>query len=108
MNQEVDFGTGEKKLGIYIIGFIICSILTLLAFWAVGEATFNKAQTFAIIYGSALVQFLVQVICFLRLNIATGPGKTNVMTFIFTLVILVTIVIGSLWIMWNLNYNMMH
>lgn len=106
--NQPDYGTGQKKLGIYLIGFVICSILTLLSFWAVMSQEFVKWETFAIIYIAACIQLFVQLICFLRLNIQTEQARTNVMTIIFTGVILTSIVVGSLWIMWNLNFNMMH
>jgi cytochrome o ubiquinol oxidase operon protein cyoD len=106
--HQPDYGTGQKKLGIYLIGIISCAILTLIAFWAVGVGTFSKLQVFVIIYTAACIQFLVQLICFLRLNVQTEQGKSNVMSLVFTGVILVSIILGSLWIMWNLNYYMMH
>lgn len=106
--SEPDFGTGKKKLGVYLIGFLICSLLTLIAFWAVVSATYTKRETFLIIYSAACLQFFVQLIFFIRLNTETKQGRTNIMSFIFTLVILTSVILGSLWIMWNLNYNMMH
>lgn len=106
--HEADFGTGEKKLGIYVLGFTLCSILTLIAFFTVMANTLPKWAAYSIIYPAALIQFLVQVICFLRLNTQTEQGRINVMSIIFTIIILGTIVVGSLWIMWSLQYNMMH
>ncbi|MDR3476762.1 MAG: cytochrome o ubiquinol oxidase subunit IV [Gammaproteobacteria bacterium] len=106
--HQPDYGTGQKKLGIYLLGFVACSILTLLAFWVVMADTLTHGQIFAVIYGSACLQFVIQLVCFLRLNTLTPQGRTNVMSFVFTLVILVTIIAGSLWIMRNMNYNMMH
>src|SRR5438132_775382 len=103
-----DYGTGKKKLGIYVTGLIICSILTLIAFGAVMANTFPKWEVVIIIYSAACIQFLVQLFCFLRLNTQTEQGKINVMSILFTGVILIAIVIGSLWIMSNLNYNMMY
>ncbi len=106
--HQTDYGTGQKKLGIYTVGFIACSLLTLLSFWVVMQNPFTHGQTFAVIYSSACLQCVIQLICFLRLNNQTPQGRTNVMALVFTLVILVTIIVGSLWIMWNMNYNMMH
>lgn len=105
--HESDYGTGQKKLGIYIVGVISCAILTLIAFWSVMSGRFLKWEAFTIIYTAAIIQFFVQLICFLRLNTETEQGQMNVMSLIFTGVILVSIILGSLWIMWNLNYNMM-
>ncbi len=106
--NEPDYGTGQKKLGLYIIGFISCTLLSLISFWSVMSQKFSKIEVFTIIFSSACIQFLVQVICFLRLSTQTEQGKTNIMTFLFTGVILISIIAGSLWIMWNLNYYMMH
>lgn len=106
-SNQPDFGTGDKTLGIYVVGLIGCTILTLISFWAVMSHHFVKWEAFVIIYISACIQLLVQVICFLRLNTETEQGRINVMSFIFTVVILLCVVFGSLWIMWNLNYNLM-
>lgn len=103
-----DYGTGQKKLSIYIAGLIGCVLLTIISFWAVISTHFSKSEIFLIIFFSAIIQFLVQVICFLRLNTQTEQAKINVMSILFTIVILITIVSGSLWIMWHLNYNMFH
>jgi cytochrome o ubiquinol oxidase operon protein cyoD len=107
-HNQPDFGTGQKTLGIYITGIIGCTILTLISFWAVMASGYERSTIFEIIYASACIQFLVQLICFLRLNVKTQQSRTNVMSFIFTGVILTSIIVGSLWIMYNLNYNMMH
>lgn len=101
---QSDYGTGQKKLGMYLAGVISCIILTIIAFWAVMSERFSKWEILVIIFSAACVQFFVQVICFLRLTTATEQGKTNVMSFVFTGVILLCFVIGSLWIMNNLNY----
>ncbi len=102
-----DYGSGQKKLSIYIIGLLCCIALTCLSFWVIQSSQFSKWAMFGIIYSSAFIQFLVQVICFLRLNTQTEQSRTNVLSLLFTIVILISIVIGSLWIMNNLNYNMM-
>lgn len=106
--QQPDYGTGQKKLGVYFIGFVSCTLLTLFSFWVVMAAKLLRLETFVLIYSAAIIQFLVQLICFLRLNTQTEQGKNNVLAFVFTGVILVTIIVGSLWIMWNLNYYMMN
>lgn len=103
---QPDFGTGQKKLGMYLMGVISCTILTIVAFWAVMSGQFSKLETFTIIFVAACIQFLLQVICFLRLTTETEQGKTNVLSFVFTIVILVCVIVGSLWIMWNLNFYM--
>lgn len=105
--SESDFGTGQKKLSIYIAGIIGCAILTLISFWAVMSHAFARREVFIIIYTSACVQFMVQLICFLRLNTQTEQGRFNVMSLVFFGIILISIIVGSLWIMSNLSYNLM-
>jgi len=104
----IDTGTGQKRLSIYIVGTLLCVILTILSFWTVMSAAFPREISFVIIYSSAIIQFIVQLICFLRLNTATSQGRINVMSLIFTAVILTSIIAGSLWIMWSLGYHMGH
>ena len=106
--SQPDYGTGQKRLGIYIAGVISCVILTLISFWAVMSSQYARWEVFTIIYASACVQFFVQLVCFLRLNTQTEQGRINVISIVFTGVILTSIIIGSLWIMWNLDYNMIH
>lgn len=106
--NEPDYGTGQKKLGMYLVGFISCTILTLFSFWSVMSQKFSKLEVLALIFSSAGIQLLVQVIFFLRLTTQTEQGRTNIMSFLFTIIILISIISGSLWIMWNLNYYMMH
>jgi len=103
-----DYGTGEKTLGIYVLGFALCIILTLIPFGAVMHPELTAIPTLTIIYVSAILQFLVQVICFLRLNYSSKQARMNTLSFILSIFILFVIVAGSLWIMWNLNYRMMH
>lgn len=102
-----DYGTGAKKLSFYIIGIVLCVFLTIIPFYYVMYPTFSRSTTFLIIYAAATLQLFVQVTCFLRLNTRTSQSKMNTMSFLFTLVVLSVIIGGSLWIMWNLNYNMM-
>ncbi|HVE43633.1 MAG TPA: cytochrome o ubiquinol oxidase subunit IV [Gammaproteobacteria bacterium] len=107
-HNQVDYGSGQKKLSIYLSGMVMCVLLTLLAFYVVMAGTLPKWAIFTVIYSAACMQFFVQLICFLRMNVRTEQGRLNVMCFVFTAVILTCIILGSLWIMWSLDYNMMH
>ena len=106
--MEPDYGTGPKTLRIYIIGFVLCILLTLIPFYVVITNKFSILMTFVVIFISALLQFLAQVIFFLRLNVRTTQAQINVVSFVLTIGMVITVILGSLWIMWNLNYNMMH
>ncbi len=103
-----DYGIGKKKLGIYIIGVVLCILLTLIPFFTIMAQKFSVNITFAIIFIAAFFQFITQVFCFLRLNLKTKASQLNMMSFIIAIGMLMVIILGSLWIMWNLNYNMVH
>jgi cytochrome o ubiquinol oxidase subunit IV len=107
-SSEPDFGTGKKTLKMYIVGVALCILLTLLPFGVVMKGSMSRHATFALIILAALAQFFVQVICFLRLTTKTAQGKTNIVSFLFSFLVVFVLIIGSLWIMWHLNYNMMH
>jgi cytochrome o ubiquinol oxidase subunit IV len=103
-----DFGAGRKTLNVYILGVLLCIILTLIPFSAVMYNYASKTATYYILGFSALAQFFVQAACFLRLNLQTEQSKMNVLAFFFSILVLLVVICGSLWIMWHLNYNMMH
>ncbi len=100
-------GLGRKSLRIYFIGFILCLVLTFIAFAIVGKDSLSKEFLYLCVSVLAVLQLIVQVVCFLRLNASEG-ARWNLISFLFTILIIFVIVGGSLWIMWNLNYNMMH
>jgi len=45
-------------------------------------------------------------VCFLHMN-TSSEDRWNLVAFVFTVLIIAILVVGSIWIMWNLNYNMM-
>ena len=104
--MQANDGLGKKKLGIYLIGLLLCIILTLLAFGLVLYPFFPKQETLVLIYLCALAQFFTQTICFLRLTTETEQGLNNILSFIFTIFVLITFIAGSCWIMLSLNYYM--
>ena len=54
----------------------------------------------------ALLQILVQLGYFLHMNTKSDEWW-NMISFVFTVLIIAIVVIGSLWIMFHLNHNMM-
>jgi len=102
------FGTGKKTITSYIIGLVLSLIFTGIAFWVTANHVhFNIAYVYIALTVLALSQLIAQVVCFLRLN-NTESGRWNLMPFLFTLIVAVVLIGGSLWIMYNLNYNMVH
>lgn len=91
----------------YIGGFIGSVVLTLIAYFAVTTQTFTPTVTLYVIGFLAIVQFVVQLFCFLHLGQEERP-RWRLTAFAFMLIVVVILVFGSIWIMNNLNYNMSH
>lgn len=90
----------------YIVGFMLSIALTLLAYFAVVERWFSTKGIVFFIVLLALAQFAVQLLFFLHLSQEHKPRWRLGMLGLMVVFVLI-IVIGSIWIMDNLNYNMM-
>jgi cytochrome o ubiquinol oxidase subunit IV len=98
---------GEITLSGYLIGFFLSVFLTAVPFWLVmSEALGDKQITALVIMAFAAVQIVVHMIYFLHMN-TTSEGGWTVMALIFTIVMVVIALTGSLWVMHHLNVNMM-
>lgn len=88
-----------------ILGFLLSFVLTIAAYFIAVEQSFGWVSTFAIM-GLGGVQALVQLIFFLHLGVESKP-RWKLLLFLLMLLIMSIIVIGTLCIMSNLNYNLM-
>lgn len=97
----------------YVIGFVLSVSLTLLAYFLVQDHVSSNHSTHAhntlllAVMGLAGLQLIVQLVYFLHLGHESKP-RWNLALFGFMTLMVLIIVIGSLWIMDNLNYNMMN
>lgn len=102
-----DDGHSHGTIGSYMIGFVLSVILTAIPFWLVMTGTLGDNQlTGFIIMGLAAVQMIVHMVYFLHMN-GRSEGGWTMMALIFTIVIVVIALAGSLWVMYHLNTNMM-
>ena len=90
----------------YMIGFLLSVVLTAIPFWLVMTGALPAATTGLIITAFAVVQIVVHMIFFLHMN-HKSEGGWNMLALIFTIVIVVIAVAGSVWVMYHLNTNMM-
>lgn len=91
----------------YMLGFLASIILTAIPFWLVmADVLSSRNATVIVILGFALVQILVHMIYFLHMNFHS-EGGWNMLSLIFTLVLLFITLAGSLWVMYHMNANMM-
>jgi len=91
-----------------LIGLVVSVVLTLVSYAFASSGI-------GLISLLAAVQMLVQFVFFLHLGhsspvtretLVEEDSSWNGLFFAFTIVITLTVVIGSLWIMYNLNYRM--
>jgi cytochrome o ubiquinol oxidase operon protein cyoD len=91
----------------YAIGFVLAVILTAIPFWLVMAKVFDKSSTTAaVVLAFAAVQVVVHMVYFLHLN-SKAEGGWSVLATMFTLVLLVIVLAGSIWVMYHMNVNMM-
>ncbi|KQZ50015.1 cytochrome o ubiquinol oxidase subunit IV [Rhizobium sp. Root149] len=91
----------------YMTGFILSVILTAIPFWLVmGDVLESRALTVGIIIIFGGIQMVVHMIYFLHMNTSSEGGWT-MLAMIFTIIIVVIMLAGSMWVMHHLNTNMM-
>lgn len=91
----------------FVTGSILSVVLTAIPFWLVmSGALHDMATTAFLIFGLALVQIVVHVVFFLHLDTRSEGGWT-LLAFLFTTIIVVLTIGGSIWVMYHLNANMM-
>jgi len=90
----------------YLTGFIAAAALTAAAFWIVMARTFSARVSAVLVVTLAIAQIIVQTRAFLHVN-ARAQGGWILIAYVFTAVLLLIGVGGSLWIMYHLNSNMM-
>ncbi|MFE0755375.1 cytochrome o ubiquinol oxidase subunit IV [Inquilinus sp. NPDC058860] len=99
--------SGHGTLKGYVTGFVLAVILTVIPFWLVMGDVFADSQTTAlVIMAIAVVQIVVHMVYFLHMNTKSEGGWT-MLALIFTVVLVVITLAGSLWVMYHLNHNMM-
>ena len=91
----------------YMTGFALAVILTAIPFWLVmGNVLGKTSTTSLVILGFAAVQIVVHMIYFLHMDAKSESGW-NMLALIFTIVLVVITLAGSLWVMYHMNTNMM-
>ena len=108
MNQAQIDSTGASRGSFrsYATGFILSIVLTAIAFTMVMIGALPRPAVLFGIIGAALVQILVHLHYFLHLD-TSSEARWNILAILFTLLIMIIFVGGTIWIMFNLNYRMM-
>jgi len=111
--QQADLAPGDEEvvsvrirlLG-YLVGLGLAILLTATSFFVAGTNLVWQPSIPVAIIVLAIAQMGVHLVFFL--HITTGPDNTNnVLALAFGHLIVFLVIGGSLWIMSNLNHNMM-
>jgi cytochrome o ubiquinol oxidase operon protein cyoD len=97
---------GLFTLRTYLTGFALAAVLTAAAFWIVMARPFSATVAAVLVVGLAIAQIVVQTRAFLHVNARAQDGWVLV-AYVFTAILLLIAIGGSLWIMYHLDSNMM-
>lgn len=89
----------------YLAGLVLSLVFTLSAYLLVVNHVLDKEWLIGTIFVLALMQLTTQLVFFLHLGKESKP-RWNLMVLSFAGVVVLILVLGSLWIMNNLNYRM--
>lgn len=91
----------------YMTGFVLSVILTAIPFILVMSGGFESRRlTAVIVLLFAMAQIIVHMIYFLHMDLHVEGGWT-VTSLVFTLIVLVICLAGTIWVMHNMDSNMM-
>jgi cytochrome o ubiquinol oxidase operon protein cyoD len=104
-DEQTDESVAQGVLG-YLVGLGLAILLTVTSFYVAGTDLVWAPSIPVALVVLAIAQMGVHLVFFL--HITTGPDNTNnVMALAFGVLIVFLVIGGSLWIMSNLNHNMM-
>lgn len=106
-DEDLDHDTLQITVGGYVTGFVLSVVLTAIPFWLVMAKVFESSTvTIFVILGLAMVQIYVHMVFFLHMT-SKAEGGWPWMSLIFTLMLLIIMLSGSVWIMHHLQTNTM-
>lgn len=89
----------------YAFGFLGALIITGAIYLATTGAWLSGMALAALLLALASAQLLIQLLVFLHIRGEKKPRWT-LWSIVYTVVMMLIIVVGSMWIMHNMNYNM--
>lgn len=102
---DIDTGASYGTHQSYIVGFVLSVVLTLLSFYLVSSGALPPKALYITVGCLAIIQFLVQTVFFLHLN-SRSNASWNLVSFLFTVLMTGVLVVGTMWIMFNLYEKM--
>lgn len=90
----------------YLTGFGLALLLTLVPFALIVWGGFGSVTTFVVLAGCALAQFVVQLRFFLHIDLRRQK-REDLQLILFSILLLVIMAGGTIWIVGNLGMRMM-
>lgn len=90
----------------YVIGFVLSLALTLSSYFLVTQQILTRWNLIGVVALLGIIQMVVQLFFFLHIADEKKP-RWNLVSFLFMALIVVILVCGSLWIMYNLDTRVM-
>lgn len=105
-DEHADGGSFAQRVVGYLTGLGLAVLLTATSFYVAGTDLVWQPSIPVALVVLAIAQMGVHLVFFL--HVTTGPDSTNnVLALAFGVLIVILLMGGSLWIMANLNHNMM-
>ena len=104
MNEAL--GLGHLSSTKYLIGFALAVLLTLVSFGLVSIHGISRFSALLGLFIAAILQMLVHLHFFLHLD-RSSKQRWNLITLIFSVLLIFIFVGGSIWVMATLNSRMM-
>lgn len=89
-----------------IIGYMLSLLLVVGMYRLVVHHHLHGDLLLWTIFAFGIIQALIQLVFFLHLGMESKP-HWNSITFLFAVLVIIIVIGGSMWIMQNLNYNVM-
>jgi cytochrome o ubiquinol oxidase operon protein cyoD len=105
-DERADGGEVAEGIRGYLIGLGLATLITCVAFFIAGTSLVWQPSIPIALFVLAIAQMGVHLVFFI--HITTGPDNVNnILALAFGVLIVALLIGGSLWIMTNLNHNMM-
>ena len=107
LNDSDEHSDYHASIKGYLTGFFLSVVLTAIPFWLVmAKVLPTSGMTALVVLGFATVQIVVHMVYFLHMNTRV-EGGWSMLALLFTGVLVLIMLSGSIWVMYHLNTNMM-
>jgi len=104
-SREMD-ASAPSELLVYTIGLLVAVLLTATSFWAANTTLLWPGGVVLGLAVLAIAQMGIHLVFFL--HITSGPESTNnVLALAFGALIVFVVIVGTMWIVADMNTNMM-